>query len=170
MVSQIPLSSTELLSPKILSAHAVEERLSTCVHLESVCPQTRFHTQKRQAGDVWIWWSRKVRMTVSRLVPSRLTSRQYRSMAHHCRKGESAEHHGQFRADLSHSQTKTLHPVYLSEETHFDCILGRSFMEARSVKTDVADPTSVMCLDTGEKVDCELVVIRDGNGEIVTVT
>ena len=60
--------------------------------------------------------------------------------------------------------------MYLSEETHFDCILGRSFMEARNIKTDVADPTSVMCLDTGEKVDCELVIIRDGNGEIVTVT
>ena len=43
-------------------------------------------------------------------------------------------------------------------------------MEARKIKTDVADPTSVMCLDTGEKVDCELVIIRDGNGEIVTVT
>ncbi|KAH8117316.1 hypothetical protein DFH11DRAFT_1574366 [Phellopilus nigrolimitatus] len=67
-------------------------------------------------------------------------------------------------------KTKTVHSVYLSEETHFDCILGRSFMERRGVKTDSTDPTNVVCLDTGETLDCELVIIRDGNGEIVTVT
>ncbi|KAL5490272.1 hypothetical protein ACEPAI_5105 [Sanghuangporus weigelae] len=66
-------------------------------------------------------------------------------------------------------KTKTIHPVYLSEETHFDCILGRSFMEQRSVKTDPTDPTNVICLDTGEKIDVELVIIRDGNGEILTL-
>ena len=63
-----------------------------------------------------------------------------------------------------------MHAVYLSEETHFDCILGRSFMEARKVKTDPTDPTSVVCLDTWEKIDCELVILKDGKGQIVTVT
>lgn len=63
-----------------------------------------------------------------------------------------------------------MHSVFLSEETHFDCILGRSFMEMRGIKTDPSDPTNVVCLDTGEQLDCELVIIRDGNGEIVTVT
>ncbi|PAV23617.1 hypothetical protein PNOK_0068500 [Pyrrhoderma noxium] len=67
-------------------------------------------------------------------------------------------------------KTKTTHSVYLTEETHFDCILGRSFMELRGIKFDQTDPTNVVCLDTGEKLDCELVIIRDGNGEIVTVT
>lgn len=63
-----------------------------------------------------------------------------------------------------------MHSVYLSEETHFDCILGRSFMERRGIKTDATDPTNITCMDTGEKLDCELVIIRDGNGEIVTIT
>lgn len=66
--------------------------------------------------------------------------------------------------------TTTTHTVFLSEETHFDVILGRAFMEKRGVKTDPLDLTSVVCLDTGEKLDCEVVVIRDGKGEIVTVT
>ncbi|EJD42227.1 hypothetical protein AURDEDRAFT_89765 [Auricularia subglabra TFB-10046 SS5] len=61
-------------------------------------------------------------------------------------------------------------PVYLSEETHFDVVLGRSFMERRAVKTDPTDPTNVIFGDTGEKVDVEVVIIRDGKGEIVTVT
>lgn len=43
-------------------------------------------------------------------------------------------------------------------------------MERRGIKTDPLDPTNVICMDTGEKLDCELVVIRDGTGEIVTVT
>ncbi|EJD05804.1 uncharacterized protein FOMMEDRAFT_166136 [Fomitiporia mediterranea MF3/22] len=67
-------------------------------------------------------------------------------------------------------KTKTMHSVYLAEESHFDCILGRSFMEVRSVKLDPTDPTNVLCLDNNEQLDCELVIIRDGNGEIVTVT
>lgn len=66
--------------------------------------------------------------------------------------------------------TTTRHAVYLSEETHFDVVLGRSFMERRGVKTDLIDLTSVHCMDTGEKVDCEVVIIRDGKGEYVTVT
>jgi len=60
--------------------------------------------------------------------------------------------------------------VYLSEETHFDVVLGRSFMEKRSVKVDLLDFTLVHCMDTGEKIDCEVVIIRDGKGEYVTVT
>ena len=67
-------------------------------------------------------------------------------------------------------KTKTTHNVYLAEETHFDCILGRAFMEKRGVKMDPTDPTNIICMDTGEQIDCEVVIIRDGNGEIVTVT
>ncbi|KAF8969713.1 hypothetical protein BDZ97DRAFT_1653444 [Flammula alnicola] len=60
--------------------------------------------------------------------------------------------------------------VYLSEEPHFDVVLGRSFIEKRQVKTNSIDPTDVVCLDTGEKIECELVILKDGRGEIVTVT
>jgi hypothetical protein len=49
-------------------------------------------------------------------------------------------------------------------------ILGRSFFEARRVKINPLDPTDVVCGDTNEKLDVEVVVLRDGRGEIVTVT
>lgn len=60
--------------------------------------------------------------------------------------------------------------VYLSEEPHFDVVLGRSFFEKRQVKITSIDPTDVVCLDNGEKIECELVILKDGRGEIVTVT
>ena len=67
-------------------------------------------------------------------------------------------------------RTRTTHSVYLSEETHFDVVLGRSFVELRQIKFDPIDPTDVVCQDTGEKIDCELVILRDGRGQIVVVT
>lgn len=67
-------------------------------------------------------------------------------------------------------RTKSTHTVYLSEEAHFDVVLGRSFWEARQIQVDSVDPTDVVCGDTGEKIDCELVILKDGKGQIVTVT
>lgn len=67
-------------------------------------------------------------------------------------------------------QKPTMVGVYLSEEPHFDVVLGRSFFEKRQIRTSTTDPTDVVCLDTGEKVECELVILKDGRGEIVTVT
>ncbi|KAL0577947.1 hypothetical protein V5O48_004054 [Marasmius crinis-equi] len=64
----------------------------------------------------------------------------------------------------------TLMTVYLSEEPHFDVVLGRSFFEKRQIRTTAVDMTDVVCLDTGEKIECELVILKDGRGEIVTVT
>lgn len=61
-------------------------------------------------------------------------------------------------------------PVYLSEEPHFDVVLGRSFFERRQIQISSTDPTEVVCMDTGEKIECELVVLKDGRGEIITVT
>lgn len=61
-------------------------------------------------------------------------------------------------------------PVYLSEEPHFDVVLGRSFFERRQIKTNATDPTEVVCMDTGERVEVEVVVLKDGRGEIVIVT
>ncbi|KAG8746907.1 hypothetical protein FRC10_003078 [Ceratobasidium sp. 414] len=74
------------------------------------------------------------------------------------------------RWPITLGRTTTEHDVYLSEETHFDVVLGRAFMERRAVATDLVDLTKVVCGDTGETVDCEVVVIRDGTGDIVTVT
>ncbi|KAF5386680.1 hypothetical protein D9615_001598 [Tricholomella constricta] len=67
-------------------------------------------------------------------------------------------------------QQPTLISVFLAEEPHFDVVLGRSFFEKRQIRTSGTDPTDVVCLDTGEKVECELVILKDGRGEIVTVT
>lgn len=61
-------------------------------------------------------------------------------------------------------------PVFLSEEPHFDVVLGRSFFEKRQIKTSSIDLTEVICLDTGDKIECELVILKDGRGQIVTVT
>jgi len=69
------------------------------------------------------------------------------------------------------SKSKTVSvPVFLSEEPHFDVVLGRSFFEKRQIKTSSIDPTEVICLDTGDKIECELVILKDGRGQIVTVT
>lgn len=70
----------------------------------------------------------------------------------------------------SHKSKAVSVPVYLSEEPHFDVVLGRSFFDCRQIKTSAVDPTEVICLDTGEKIECELVVLKDGRGEIVLVT
>lgn len=70
----------------------------------------------------------------------------------------------------SHKSKAVSIPVYLSEEPHFDVVLGRSFFDCRQIKTSPVDPTEVICLDTGEKIECELVVLKDGRGEIVLVT
>jgi hypothetical protein len=61
-------------------------------------------------------------------------------------------------------------PVYLSEEPHFDVVLGRSFFERRQIRTSSIDPTEVVCMDTGDKIECELVVLKDGRGQIIIVT
>nr|GAT53335.1 predicted protein [Mycena chlorophos] len=64
----------------------------------------------------------------------------------------------------------TMMTVYLSEEQHFDVVLGRSFFERRNIQVSAIDQTEVICMDTGEKLECELVILKDGRGEIVTVT
>jgi len=75
-----------------------------------------------------------------------------------------------FKGEEGAEPTVTNIEVYLAEEEHFDVVLGRSFFEKRQIKTSSIDPTEVVCLDTGEKIECELVILKDGRGEIVTVT
>ena len=66
--------------------------------------------------------------------------------------------------------TTVMVPVYLAEEPHFGVVLGRSFFDRRQIRLNAVDPTDVVCLDTGEKIGCELVILKDGKGEIITVT
>lgn len=61
----------------------------------------------------------------------------------------------------------------LSEESHFPVVLGRAWMEKMGVETDALEPTSVTLRPHGkpsERVECDLVVVRDGKGGVVTVT
>lgn len=78
--------------------------------------------------------------------------------------------HGQHPSSSNAKGRPIPMPVYLSEEAHFDVVLGRSFFEKRQIKMDPLDLTNVICLDSGEQLECELVVLKDGHGEIVTVT
>lgn len=54
----------------------------------------------------------------------------------------------------------------LSEEVHFDVILGRSWQESMGIKTDPLDQTNVMLMGSGgaepEKIPCDVVLIKDG--------
>jgi hypothetical protein len=77
---------------------------------------------------------------------------------------------GKFPVTLLPGPTTTEHTIYLTEETHFDVVLGRSFIERRGVTFDGTDQTNVICRDTGAKLEVEVVVLRDGRGEVVTVT
>lgn len=69
-----------------------------------------------------------------------------------------------------HGPNPSMMTVYLSEEPHFDVVLGRSFFEKRQIRIDPVNLTDVVCLDTGEKIECDVIILKDGKGEIVTVT
>ncbi|KIY65282.1 hypothetical protein CYLTODRAFT_400654 [Cylindrobasidium torrendii FP15055 ss-10] len=69
-----------------------------------------------------------------------------------------------------HGTDPVMMAVYLSEEPHFDVVLGRAFFEKRQIQVDPVNLTDVVCLDTGEKIECDVIILKDGRGEIVTVT
>lgn len=135
------------------STHASEGRLQACVYLPEVRIETRLHPCRCCTRPLRIWRIGEVGIlclpTDQQLICSCYSIGTW---------------------PVTVGQTKTTHTVYLSEESHFDVVLGRSFMEKRQVKTDPVDPTDVRCMDTGEKIDCELVILKDGKGQIVTVT
>jgi len=60
--------------------------------------------------------------------------------------------------------------VMLVENSYFPVILGRSFMEKRHVQTNPLDQTHVIFQDVGETVPCDLVVVRDSQGNIVPIS
>jgi hypothetical protein len=82
----------------------------------------------------------------------------------------SPNSHANTSSDKRNKEKPALLNVYLSEEQHFEVVLGRSFFERRQIQINSMDPTEVICLDTGEKLECELVILKDGRGEILTVT
>ncbi|KAJ3573784.1 hypothetical protein NP233_g2206 [Leucocoprinus birnbaumii] len=76
------------------------------------------------------------------------------------------QHHNDHPNESGRGPTVTNIQVYLAEEPHFDVVLGRSFFEKRQIKTSSIDPTDVVCLDTGEKIECELVILKDAGPEL----
>lgn len=60
--------------------------------------------------------------------------------------------------------------VMLCEDSYFPVVLGRTFMEKRGVRTDPVDQTSITFMDTGERADVEVVVVRDEHHEPVVIT
>lgn len=59
--------------------------------------------------------------------------------------------------------------VMLAEDSYFPVILGRHFQELRQIRFDPIDMTSVVFMDTGERPDVEVVVVRDEHGEPVPI-
>lgn len=78
------------------------------------------------------------------------------------------------------------HPALISEEQHFDVVLGRSWLEkmvikwvfaseiciegALTTRVDPLDQTALTYMDTGEPIPCDLVVLKDSEGNVITVT
>lgn len=54
-----------------------------------------------------------------------------------------------------------------SDDTFYPSVI---LMGSMQVKINPLDPTDVQCLDARETVDCEVVILKDGRGQIVTVT
>lgn len=59
--------------------------------------------------------------------------------------------------------------VMLAEDSYFPVILGRHFQELRQIRFDPIDMTSVVFMDTGERPEVEVVVVRDEHGEPVPI-
>lgn len=149
------------------SPYAVEERLQACLHLARVREAQWVHPRRRYARILRLHrphLNRFVLFSLSFPFPSLSPPLSNPFPALPTLPLPTGEW------PITLGSTTTRHAVYLSEENHFDVVLGRSFMERRSVKTDNMDLTNVVCMDTGEKIDCEVVIIRDGKGEYVTVT
>ncbi|KIR51165.1 hypothetical protein I315_06347 [Cryptococcus gattii Ru294] len=62
------------------------------------------------------------------------------------------------------------HKAYVTEENKFDVILGRAWIEKMGVKIDPLDQTVLTYMDTGEPIACDVVVLKDEKGDIITIT
>ncbi|KAK4685688.1 hypothetical protein P7C73_g4457, partial [Tremellales sp. Uapishka_1] len=62
------------------------------------------------------------------------------------------------------------HPAFINEESHFDVVLGRSWIEKMGVKTDPLDQTALTYMDSGEAIPCDLVVLKDAEGNVIYIT
>ncbi|WVQ94296.1 hypothetical protein IAU59_001375 [Kwoniella sp. CBS 9459] len=72
--------------------------------------------------------------------------------------------------DITVGTRKASHPAYMSEENHFDVILGRSWLERMAIKIDSLDSTSLTYMDSGEAIPCDIVVLKDEKGNVITIT
>ena len=60
------LSSRDVrLMSNFISSNAVEEWLPSCVHVQEVCSQTRFHSNGCSSWTLWIWRTSQVRVVRS---------------------------------------------------------------------------------------------------------
>ncbi|KAI9632140.1 uncharacterized protein MKK02DRAFT_20978 [Dioszegia hungarica] len=62
------------------------------------------------------------------------------------------------------------HQAMISEEEHFDVVLGRSWVEKMNIKVDPIDQTILTYMDNGETIPCDIVVLKDDAGNVITVT
>ncbi|ORX34933.1 hypothetical protein BD324DRAFT_662036 [Kockovaella imperatae] len=62
------------------------------------------------------------------------------------------------------------HQAMINEEQHFDVVLGRLWVEKMAVKVDPLDQTSLTYMDSGEVIPCDLVVLKDPQGNLITIT
>ncbi|WVR03225.1 hypothetical protein IAU60_000216 [Kwoniella sp. DSM 27419] len=72
--------------------------------------------------------------------------------------------------DITIGSKTAAHQAYLSEENHFDVILGRQWLERMAIKIDALDPTALTYMDNGESIDCDIVVLKDDKGHVITIT
>ncbi|ORY30797.1 hypothetical protein BCR39DRAFT_528368 [Naematelia encephala] len=62
------------------------------------------------------------------------------------------------------------HPALINEEEHFDVVLGRAWLEKMNIKIDPLDQTNMTYMDNGEVIPCDLVVLKDADGNVITIT
>lgn len=62
------------------------------------------------------------------------------------------------------------HSAMMSEEAHFDVVLGRQWVERMNVKIDPNDQTILTYMDTGDAIPCDIVVLKDEQGNKIHIT
>lgn len=81
------------------------------------------------------------------------------------------------------SKTST-HLAMISEEEHFDVVLGRTWLEKTGIKwvpnkivtawlmdrVDSIDQTLLTYMDNGEVIPCDIVVLKDDQGNKILIT
>jgi len=62
------------------------------------------------------------------------------------------------------------HQAMVSEEEHFDVVLGRTWVERMNIKVDPIDATNLTYMDNGATIPCDIVVLKDDKGNKIHIT